>query len=113
MLTYVAPLNDLDSLQNGKRWDVNVEHATEEVKQLGRSKWSNDNLDEDDTEGTRNAAGGKANSLSGLIQAYGKEGKSVHWADQVCLFLFSLTVCFFGFHWLMFVYCLPSGFDRF
>lgn len=66
-----------DSLQNGKRWDVNVEQATEEVKQLGRSKWSNDNLDEDDTEGTRNAAGGKANSLSGLIQAYGKEGSQL------------------------------------
>lgn len=55
----------------------------EEVKELGRSKWSND-LDEDDTERT-DGLNGHANALSGLIQAYAKEGKSVRWMDQVCV----------------------------
>jgi hypothetical protein len=51
------------------------------VKELGRSKWSND-LDEDDTERTEKVKR-NLNALSGLIQAYGKETKSVRWADQV------------------------------
>lgn len=51
------------------------------MKELGRSKWSND-LDEDDTERTEKVKG-NLNALSGLIQAYGKERKSVRWADQV------------------------------
>lgn len=49
------------------------------MKELGRSKWSND-ADEDDTERTE---GVKTSALSGLIQAYGKKVKSVRWADQV------------------------------
>lgn len=40
-------------------------------------------MDEDDAQGTEGAKG-NLNVLSGLIQAYGKEGKSVHWGDQVC-----------------------------
>lgn len=51
------------------------------MKELGRSKWSND-LDEDDSERTEKVKG-NLNALSGLIQAYGKETKSVRWADQV------------------------------
>lgn len=56
-----------------------------EVKELGSSKWSND-IDEDDTE---KSAGPKENlnALSGLIQAYSKGGKSVHWGDQVSVLL--------------------------
>lgn len=51
------------------------------MKELSRSKWSND-LDEDETEGSE-AVKGNLNALSGLIQAYGKKGKSVRWSDQV------------------------------
>ncbi|KAK3023999.1 hypothetical protein RJ639_045019 [Escallonia herrerae] len=56
-------------------------HPVEEVKELGRSKWSTD-LDEDDTERTEGTKG-NSSALSGLIQAYSKEGKSVRWGDQV------------------------------
>lgn len=54
---------------------------TEEVNHLSKSKWSND-LDGKDTieaEGEKK----KTSALSGLIQAYSKEGKSVTWGDQV------------------------------
>ncbi|KAK9277819.1 hypothetical protein L1049_027375 [Liquidambar formosana] len=64
-----------------KRWDAEADYPTERVKELGRSKWSDD-LDEDDAQGMEGAKG-NLNVLSGLIQAYGKEGKSVHWGDQV------------------------------
>ncbi|XP_024972259.1 uncharacterized protein LOC112511082 isoform X2 [Cynara cardunculus var. scolymus] len=55
-------------------------HVTEEVNHLSRSKWSNDMDGRESLE----AEGGKKNAsaLSGLIQAYGKEGKSVRWGDQ-------------------------------
>ncbi|KAI3685148.1 hypothetical protein L6452_34383 [Arctium lappa] len=54
--------------------------VTEEVNHLSKSKWSND-LDGSESQETE---GGKKNAsaLSGLIQAYSKEGKSVHWGDQ-------------------------------
>ncbi|XVE56989.1 hypothetical protein DITRI_Ditri04bG0055600 [Diplodiscus trichospermus] len=68
-----------DSSKSEKRWDVEVDHPVE-VKELSRSKWSND-LDEDEDEGSE-AVKGNLNALSGLIQAYGKKGKSVHWSDQ-------------------------------
>ncbi|KAF8399423.1 hypothetical protein HHK36_015288 [Tetracentron sinense] len=58
-----------------------IDDPTEEVKELGRSKWS-DNLDEDDFEKTEDA-NWKSNALSGLMQAYGKGNRSVHWGDQV------------------------------
>lgn len=70
----------LGSSKDGKSCPVEVENATE-VKDLGRSKWSNE-LDEDDTEQTESIKG-NLNALSGLIQAYGKEAKSVRWGDQV------------------------------
>jgi len=69
-----------DSSKDRNRWDSEGDHLTEEVKELGRSKWSND-LDEDDSERTEKVKG-NLNALSGLIQAYGKETKSVRWADQ-------------------------------
>lgn len=68
---------------DGKRWDAEPDHLREEVKELGRSKWSND-LDDDDSERT-DGLNGHANALSGLIQAYAKEGKSVRWMDKVCV----------------------------
>uniref|UniRef100_A0A803P8U3 YLP motif-containing protein 1 n=1 Tax=Cannabis sativa TaxID=3483 RepID=A0A803P8U3_CANSA len=77
-----------DSSKDGKSCHVEVENATE-VKDLGRSKWSNE-LDEDDTEQTETNKG-KLNALSGLIQAYGKEAKSVRWGDQSGYSGFSLS----------------------
>ncbi|PWA73215.1 YLP motif-containing protein 1 [Artemisia annua] len=53
---------------------------TEGVNHLSKSKWSND-LDGKETieaEGEKK----KTSVLSGLIQAYSKEGKSVTWGDQ-------------------------------
>ncbi|KAK2663985.1 hypothetical protein Ddye_002559 [Dipteronia dyeriana] len=70
-----------DSPKDGKRWDPEEDHPTELVKDLGRSKWSED-LDEDVAEISK-VVKGNLNALSGLFQAYGKEGKSVHWGDQV------------------------------
>ncbi|XP_027917175.1 YLP motif-containing protein 1 isoform X2 [Vigna unguiculata] len=65
--------------KTGKKWDAEGEHPTE-VRELGKSKWSED-FSEDDigqTEGMK----GNINALSGLIHQYGKERKSVHWGDQ-------------------------------
>lgn len=67
--------------------EKDAEGYANEVKLLGRSKWSNE-TDEDVTEET-GATRGNANALSGLIQAYGKEGKSVRWGDQVFISLTS------------------------
>ncbi|XP_010925361.1 uncharacterized protein [Elaeis guineensis] len=63
----------------GERWDSEEEEEPLGVKELERSKWSRD-LDEDieNSEG----AGKNSNALSGLIQAYSKSEKSVHWGDQ-------------------------------
>lgn len=62
-------------------FETQVHNSSEEVKDLGRSKWS-DNLDDDDNERTE-VLKGKANVLSGSVRTYGREGKSVHWGDQV------------------------------
>lgn len=79
------------SADDEKRWDAEPDHLREEVKELGRSKWSND-LDDDDTEKI-DGRNGHSNALSGLIQAYAKEGKSVRWMDQVCIeLIFSLLM---------------------
>lgn len=51
------------------------------MKELGRSKWS-DGLDDDITKRPE-ANKGYLNALSGLIKAYTKEVKSVHWGDQI------------------------------
>ncbi|KAD6119353.1 hypothetical protein E3N88_10624 [Mikania micrantha] len=54
-------------------------HQTEEVKDLSRSKWSND-LDAEEGGGMKNNSDG---ALSGLVQTYSsKEAKSVCWGDQ-------------------------------
>lgn len=79
--TALPPSRDDASEDDEKRWDTEPDHLREEVKELGRSKWSND-LDDDDTERT-DGRNGHANALSGLIQAYAKEGKSVRWMDQI------------------------------
>ncbi|CAK9155682.1 unnamed protein product [Ilex paraguariensis] len=71
------------SLMHDNRFDTKDDHPAEEVKELGKSKWS-DVLDEDDAQRT-GVAKGNLSALSGLIQAYGKGGKSVHWGDQVCI----------------------------
>ncbi|OMO49956.1 YLP motif-containing protein 1 [Corchorus capsularis] len=68
-----------DSSKDEKRSDAEGDHPPE-VNGLSRSKWSND-LDEDETEGAE-ALKGNLSALSGLIQAYGKQSKSVHWSDQ-------------------------------
>ncbi|KAG5039480.1 hypothetical protein JHK85_011956 [Glycine max] len=71
--------DDLGFLKAGKNWDAEEEHPTE-VRELGKSKWSEDygEDDIDQTEGMK----GNINALSGLIHHYGKERKSVHWGDQ-------------------------------
>ncbi|KAL5186199.1 YLP motif-containing protein 1 [Glycine soja] len=70
---------DASFLKAGKNWDAEEEHPTE-VRELGKSKWSEDygEDDIDQTEGMK----GNINALSGLIHHYGKERKSVHWGDQ-------------------------------
>lgn len=52
------------------------------MKDLGKSKWSND-LDDDDVHKTV-ATRGNSTALSSLTKSYSKKGKSVRWADQVC-----------------------------
>lgn len=52
------------------------------MKELGKSKWSDD-LDEGDTQGSESMR--TNNALSGLVQAYQKQRKSVHWSDQVTI----------------------------
>ncbi|KAK9925940.1 hypothetical protein M0R45_023198 [Rubus argutus] len=69
----------LGSSKDVKCLDAEEEHPSVEVKELGRSKWS-EIIDEDDTDKTEEV---KGNALSGLIQAYHKEAKSVCWSDQV------------------------------
>ncbi|XP_044477192.1 uncharacterized protein LOC123204536 isoform X2 [Mangifera indica] len=75
------PPSALDSPSAGKGWDAEGDHPTRLVKDLGSCKWSDD-LGEGDTEKSK-VVKGNLNSLSGLFQTYGKEGKSVRWGDQV------------------------------
>ncbi|KAL6497422.1 hypothetical protein OROGR_029351 [Orobanche gracilis] len=77
-----------DILKDDKKWDAAEVHQLEVVKELGKSKWSNE-LDEDElhkTEATR----GNSTSLSSLIKSYSKKGKSVRWADQIGRIGFSI-----------------------
>lgn len=79
---------DLGPSKDGNRWDSEGDHLSE-VKELGRSKWSND--PDDDNEkivGVKTSV----SALSGLIQAYGKKVKSVRWADQV-FYSYILLLC--------------------
>ncbi|XP_044485568.1 uncharacterized protein LOC123211098 isoform X2 [Mangifera indica] len=71
----------LDSPSDGKRWDVESDHPTQVVKDLGSCKWSDD-LEEDNAERSK-VVKGNLNSLSWLFQTYGNKGKSVHCGDQV------------------------------
>lgn len=100
-----------------KGWDAEDDHPTEGVKELGKSKWSDD-LDEDDTEGS-DGVKGNLNALSGLIQAYKNRGKSVYWSDQVTLLCLVLLFCYVeclcetgrwraGGITALFMYCLPQ-----
>ncbi|THG22586.1 hypothetical protein TEA_013595 [Camellia sinensis var. sinensis] len=66
--------------KDDNKWNAEGHRQREEVKELGRSKWSDD-LEDDNTK-TTEATKGNLNALSGLIKAYAKEGKSVHWSDQ-------------------------------
>ncbi|CAJ2664501.1 unnamed protein product [Trifolium pratense] len=75
------PVKDDDgSIKDVKRWDAEEEHPTK-VRELGKSKWSED-FGEDDIDQTEGMKG-NINALSGLIHQYGKERKSVHWGDKV------------------------------
>ncbi|XP_051123126.1 uncharacterized protein LOC127246010 isoform X2 [Andrographis paniculata] len=70
-----------DQLKDEQSGDASEIHTVEEVKELGKSKWSND-LDDDDahkTDGTVEDPG----ALPNLIKSYSKKGKSVRWADKV------------------------------
>ncbi|KAL6005518.1 hypothetical protein ACLOJK_006085 [Asimina triloba] len=68
-----------DSLKPGEKWDTEKELA-ESVKELGKSKWSED-LDDDADR--KDEDRGILTALSGLVKAYGKGDKSVRWADEV------------------------------
>ncbi|XP_038724727.1 uncharacterized protein LOC120016163 isoform X2 [Tripterygium wilfordii] len=65
---------------SGRRWDAEGDQRTQKVKDLGRSKWSND-LDEDGAEGSESAKH-NLNALPGPIKSYSKHQKSVRWSDQ-------------------------------
>ncbi|CAL9126013.1 unnamed protein product [Musa acuminata var. zebrina] len=71
---------DKDLSKVGEKWDSDEEEEGQtRIKELGSSKWSKDL--EEDIENSENVRG-NINALSGLIQAYSKSGKSVHWGDQ-------------------------------
>ncbi|CAL9104941.1 unnamed protein product [Musa textilis] len=71
---------DKDLSKVGEKWDSEEEEEGQtRIKELGSSKWSKDL--EEDIENSENVRG-NINALSGLIQAYSKSGKSVHWGDQ-------------------------------
>ncbi|KAJ8471018.1 hypothetical protein OPV22_025361 [Ensete ventricosum] len=70
---------DKDLSKVGEKWDFEEEEGQTRIKELGSSKWSKDL--EEDIENSENVRG-NINALSGLIQAYSKSGKSVHWGDQ-------------------------------
>ncbi|KAJ6868773.1 hypothetical protein NC651_033764 [Populus alba x Populus x berolinensis] len=79
--TIVPPIEDAPHVpaKDSKRWDAEEDHPSG-LKELGKSKWSDD-LDEGDTKGSESMR--TNNALSGLVQAYQKQRKSVHWSDQV------------------------------
>ncbi|KAJ8753656.1 hypothetical protein K2173_026332 [Erythroxylum novogranatense] len=64
-----------------KIWGTEAEQHRDQVKDLGKSKWSDD-VDEDDIKRSRTLTHG-SNALSGLFQVNRKQGKSVRWSDQV------------------------------
>lgn len=72
---------DLGPSTDEQQGDGEEERPVELVKDLGKSKWSND-LDDDDVHKTEPIRG-NSSAVSSLIKSY-KKGKSVRWADQVC-----------------------------
>lgn len=87
----VSPQEDnlaYGELKDDQDSDHEEAHRITEVKDLGKSKWSSD-LDDDDTQRNKDATK-NVNALSGLIQSYSKEGKSVRWGDQVAKRGFSI-----------------------
>ncbi|KAJ6844456.1 uncharacterized protein M6B38_292680 [Iris pallida] len=69
---------DTGSVKVGERWNAEEEEEHIGVTELGRSKWSKDEeIDKPDGSSVHLTA------LSGLVQAYGKGEKSVHWGDHV------------------------------
>lgn len=79
----------MNSSKDGEIGNDEEENAPE-VKELGRSKWSNE-LYEDETEKAEPSKG-KISALSGLIQAHSKKAKTVRWGDKVCIILVSHLV---------------------
>lgn len=72
----------VDSSKLGEKWESDDEEEEQtRIKELGCSKWLK-NLDEEEDE-KAGGVGKKLNALSGLVHAYTKGGKSVHWGDQV------------------------------
>ncbi|XP_074559499.1 uncharacterized protein LOC141815454 [Curcuma longa] len=80
---------DLSKLGEEK-WESDEEEEEQtRIKELGCSKWSK-NLEEEEYEkpgGVRK----NLNALSGLMHAYTKGGKSVHWGDQLNKSGFSIS----------------------
>ncbi|KAK3440127.1 hypothetical protein EUGRSUZ_B00434 [Eucalyptus grandis] len=72
-----APHGDFS--KDEERGDGGGDHVTE-VRELGRSKWS-ENLEEHENE-EKVEMRTSVSALSGLVQTYGKGGKSVRWGDQ-------------------------------
>lgn len=71
--------NDVGPLKDVKH--PVTKNQKEEVKHLSKSKWSNNDLD--GSESIEGDGGKKKDTtLSGLILAYSKEGKSLRWGDQ-------------------------------
>ncbi|GAB4825224.1 hypothetical protein Ancab_008099 [Ancistrocladus abbreviatus] len=81
VIAYTAEGVPRDGSPKEKRWNADGDNPQEEVKDLGHSKWLG-NLEDNDVERTE-VAKGKLSALAGLLGTYGKEGKSVHWGDQV------------------------------
>ncbi|KAL8464988.1 hypothetical protein ACS0TY_034461 [Phlomoides rotata] len=71
-----------------KKGDGAEESAVEVMKELGKSKWSND-LEDDDAYRTE-VTQGNSSTLSSLTKSYRKKGKSVRWGDQIGRIGFSI-----------------------
>lgn len=65
---------------HGDRWGSEISDPSSEVKDLTRSKWSDDH--DDDNTNAKEPEKVDGNALSGLMQAYGKGDRCVRWADQ-------------------------------
>ncbi|CAI9112273.1 OLC1v1012694C2 [Oldenlandia corymbosa var. corymbosa] len=69
------------SLEEDEKFQAEADHPPEEVKELGKSKWSND-LDEEDIH--KHELSSKLTPVPGLLlKSCNKEGKSVRWSDEV------------------------------